>query len=140
MPDSIRQRLPDNITHIKKEIPLKGPTYRIIVNNYNNITKIFAAENDGFVRIWNFHTGNLLSSISISKPHVFDICLWDEGFLLAGHNGGVKLIDLKNNKIIKNLDEIGEGRGLAVIEYKQYGKCLTTENLKGLNLWINKFA
>ena len=140
LPDSIRQRLPDNITHIKKEIPLKGPTHRIIVNNYNNITKIFAAENDGFVRIWNFHTGNLLSSISISKPHVFDICLWDEGLLLAGHNGGVKLIDLKNNKIIKNLDEIGEGRGLAVIEYKQYGKCLITENLKGLNLWINKYA
>ena len=138
--DADKQKLHINANHIKKEIPLKGPTHRIIINKYNNITKIFAAENDGFVRIWNFHSGNLLSSINISKSPVFDICLWDEGHLFAGYTGGVKLVDLKNNKIIKNFDEIGEGKGLSVIEYKKYGKCLITENLKGLNLWTNKFA
>ena len=60
---------------IKQEIPLKGPIERVIIKEYSNITKLFAAENDGFVRIWNFHDGNLLSEINISKYKVYDICL-----------------------------------------------------------------
>ena len=113
---------------------------RIIVKAYNDITKIFAAENERFVRIWNFHTDNLLNSINISKRSAFDICLWDNGHLFAGYSGGFKLVDIKNNKIIKNFDEKGEARGLALIGLEKYGKCLLTENFKGINLWINKFA
>ena len=125
---------------IKKEIPLKGPTERVIIQEYNNITKLFAAENDGFVRIWNFHTGNLLSEINISKSKVFDICLWDDGHLFAGYCGGVKLVDLKNNKIIKNFHDKGEGKKIVTIDYHKFGKCLITENYKGIFLWINKFS
>ena len=99
--DEDKQKLQINATYYEKVIPLKGPTQRINVKNYNNLTKIFAAQNDGFVRIWNFHSGNLLSSINIIKSAVFDIYLWDDGDLFAGCTGGVKLVDLKNNKVIK---------------------------------------
>ena len=125
---------------IKKEIPLKGPTERIIIKEYSNITKLFAAENDGFVRIWNFHNGNLLSEINISKSKVFDICLWDDEYLFAGYGGGVKLIDLKSNKTMRGFRETGEARNIVAIDYHKFGKCLLIENHKGIFLWINKFS
>ena len=130
----------DDNFRIKQEIPLKGPPERIIIKEYSNITKLFAAENDGFVRIWNFHDGNLLSKINISKSKAFDICLWDDEYLFAGHGGGVKLVDLKNNKIIKNFDEKGEARKIVTIDYHKFGKCLIIENFNGIFLWINKFS
>ena len=139
--DKVKQNLHINGDyHVKQEIPLKGPIKKIIVKAYNDITKIFAAENEGFVRIWNFHTGKLLNSINISKSSVFDICLWDNGHLFAGYSGGFKLVDIKSNKILKNFDEKGEARGLALIGLEKYGKCLLTENFKVFNLWINNFA
>lgn len=125
---------------IKQEIPLKGPIERVIIKEYSNITKLFAAENDGFVRIWNFHDGNLLSEINISKSKVYDICLWDDEHLFAGYGGGIKLVDLKNNKIIKNFEEKGEARSIVTIDYHKFGKCLIIENYKGIFLWINKYS
>ena len=125
---------------IKQEIPLKGPIERVIIKKYSNITKLFAAENDGFVRIWNFHDGNLLSEINISKSKVYDICLWDDEQLFAGYGGGIKLVDLKNNKIIKNFEEKGEARSIVTIDYHKFGKCLIIENYKGIFLWINKYS
>ena len=130
----------DDNFRIKQEIPLKGPPERIIIKEYSNITKLFAAENDGFVRIWNFHDGNLLSKINISKSKAFDICLWDDEYLFAGHGGGVKLVDLKNNKIIKNFDEKGEARKIVTIDCRKFGKFLMIENFNGIFLWINKFS
>jgi WD40 repeat protein len=39
------------------------PHYGLIVYNNENYTKLIETGMDGYIRIWNFHTGNLLMSI-----------------------------------------------------------------------------
>ena len=115
----------------------KGPLY-IMVKKCGNITKLFAVMKENTVKIWNFHTTKLLDEINISKTIIKSICLWDEENLLIGTGGGLKLIDLNKNKLIKNYTEVVHIDRMDICTIPKYGKCLITENYNGMNLWINK--
>jgi WD40 repeat protein len=48
-----------------------------------NITELVECEFYGFVRIWNFHSGNLIRKIEICKKiPLVSLCLWNTEFLL----------------------------------------------------------
>ena len=115
----------------------KGPLY-IMVKKCGNITKLFAVMKENTVKIWNFHTTKLLDEINISKTIIKSICLWDEENLLIGTGGGLKLIDLNKNKLIKNYTDVVHIDRMDICTIPKYGKCLITENYNEMNLWINK--
>ena len=115
----------------------KGPLY-IIVKKSGNITKLFAGMKENTIKIWNFHSTQLLSEISISKVTIKSICLWDKENLLVGTSGGLKLIDLNKNKLAKNYTDIINIDRMDICTIPKYGKCLITENYNEMNLWINK--
>ena len=115
----------------------KGPLY-IIVKKCGKITKLFAGMKENTIKIWNFHSTQLLSEISISKLTIKSICLWDEENLLVGTSGGLKLIDLNKNKLAKNYTDIINIERMDICTIPKYGKCLITENYNEMNLWINK--
>ena len=124
--------------HIFEDVEYsKGPLY-IIVKKCGNITKLIAVMKENTVKIWNFHSTQLLAEISISKSTIKSICLWDEENLLIGTSGGLKLIDLNKNKHVKNFGDIVDIARMYICTIQKYGKCLITSNYKEIFLWINK--
>ena len=116
------------------------PHYGLIVYNNENYTKLIETSMDGYIRIWNFHTGNLLMSIkagisvipgNISKKikkmeMLCGICLWNDEFLFAGCNKVIKIIELKNGNILKTIND-DNIMTLKKIQHPKLGECLITQ-------------
>ena len=93
----------------------------------------------GNIRIWNFHSGELLSKIKVSDKSLLAICLLDNDYLFVGDEDNlIKLIDLKSKKVIQNLS----GHNNNVIAFKKlihpkFGECLISKGGYGdkIKLW-----
>ena len=51
---------------------------KFIIFNKENITEIIVASYDGYIRIWNFNSEELLKNIKVFKAKLFDICIWND--------------------------------------------------------------
>jgi len=115
--------------------------FSFIINNENGIVKIIESICDGQIRIWDFKRGYLLNRIKVSDYRVFGICLWNEKYLFVGcEDTKIKLIDLKNGKIINELT--GHSKDvitIKLINHPKYGKCLISQGLEEdqIKLWTN---
>ena len=95
---------------------------------------------DGNIRIWNFHSGELLNKIKVCDKGLNGICLWnDENLFVGCEDKTIKLINLNKLLIIKNLD----GHNNSVINIKKiihpkYGECLISQgsDIDKIKLWI----
>ena len=116
--------------------------FSIIINNHKEIIKLIESCNDGIIRIWNFHSADLIYKIIVNSQPLFGICLWNENYLLAScEDKEIKLIDLKNEKSIKNLS--GHSKAVAAIKkivLPKYGECLISQGMRDdqIRLWISK--
>ena len=73
----------------------------IINNNKKENLELIDSSEDGNIRIWDFHNGNLLKKINITKNMLYGICLWNNRYLFTGCGDNyIKLIDLNSGKII----------------------------------------
>ena len=114
----------------------------IIINDNNKNIKLIESSNFGDIRIWNFHSGKLLKKLKISNYSLLGICLWDNEHIFVGcGDRTIKLIDINNNLIIKNL--ISHDKEVFTIKkfnHPKYGMCLISQGLKenNIKLWINK--
>ena len=54
-----------------------------VINDYNDIIKLIESSL-GIIRIWNFHSGLLLSKINIGDIDLRSICLWDKNHIFIG--------------------------------------------------------
>ena len=96
---------------------------------------------DGFIRMWNFHSGSFIKKIKISED-VYGICLWNKYLLVGCEKKKIKIVDLENRVLIK--DCFGGEDGVVIdmkkINFSPYGDCLVTQNKeKGeIKLWINE--
>lgn len=114
----------------------------IVIHKRNDIIELIESSNDGYIRIWNFHTGEVLKKIKVSHNRLYGICIWYDDFLLAGcKDKTIKLIDLKNEKNIKNLP----GHNDRVFTIKKiilpvYGQCILSQSLleNQIKLWSIK--
>ena len=102
----------------------------IIINNLEEIVKLIESSCSGNVRIWNFHSGQLLNKIKVIDDWIYGICLWDNNFLFVGcKSGEIKLIDLNKDIIIKDL--IGHNDKVLTIKkikHPKYGHYLISQN------------
>ena len=116
----------------------QGRCFSIIIKEEKNLIKIISSCEKGNIRIWNFNTGNLISKIKISGM-LYGICLWNDDYLFAGSGDNkIKLIDLNNSKIIRELS--GHNQVVSTIKkiiHPKYGECLISHGLDSIILWKN---
>ena len=114
----------------------------IIIFDKDEIIKMIESSGDGNIRIWNFHTGELLQKLTITKKRLFGMCLWDDEYLFVGcEDKTIKLIEIKSGEIINNL--IGYNKVILTIKkimHPKYGKCLLSQGNYNnqIKLWANK--
>jgi len=134
----INRKLHLDDNHVIRDVRYaEGPHY-ILVKKCGNITKLFAGMKENTVKIWNFHSAQLLSEINISKSTIKGLSLWDEENLLVGTGSGLKLVDLNKNKLAKSYVDIANIARMDICTIPKYGKCLVTSSYQVMNLWINK--
>jgi len=76
-----------------------------MIKKEKEITKLFDGSNDGYIRIWNFHTGELLNKILICKNfRVLGFDFLDDKYIICGTSKDIiELFDIETKKIIKNI-------------------------------------
>lgn len=98
------------------------------------------SDGNGYVRLWEFHTGLLIKSISPDKSiNLRGICLWNENYLFgSGSDFQIKLIDINNGKFVKSIKaHTSTVCTLEKIMHPKYGESLISQGLDGkLKLWI----
>ena len=116
--------------------------YHYIINEFENIPQLIESGDDGYIRIWDFHEGNLIKKIEIDKNCIYSLCLWNSNYLFgASEDHSMKLIDLQAGMVIKNsnfhYDMICT---IKKIIHPLYGECLISQGYKKdqIKLWINK--
>ena len=114
--------------------------YSIIINNKNgkNI-KLIESSIDAIIRIWNFHSGELIDKIKIGNK-CCAICLWNNNFLFTASRD-IELIDLNSKKIISVLNN--HNSDVITIKkfiHPKFGECLISQGVfyGEIKLWINK--
>ena len=117
----------------------QGNCLSIIIKIDNNIIKIINSCTNGYIRIWNFHSGNLLKRINVGDK-LYGICSWNNDYLFVGFiDHSIKLIDLKEGKIIKELNgHYQEVTAIQKISHPKYGECLISHGCDSIILWNGK--
>ena len=114
----------------------------IIVDNSKEVIKLIESSGDGFIRIWKFHTGELLNKIHIGKNELRGLCLWNNNYLFVGcTDNSIKLVELKNGIIIKSLTGLNnEVCTIKKIVHPTFGECIITQGWENdqIKLWVIK--
>ena len=114
----------------------------IQINEINDILFLVESCSFGFVRIWNFHSAELINKIKVYDDWIFGICLWDKDYaFVACKYKIIKLVNLTNGLIEKNLE--GHNSGIFTIKkvnHPIFGKCLLSQGYENdqIRIWINK--
>ena len=131
------------ITKIKyiKNI-LKKWVIVIIVNDKKEKVELLDSCEDGHIRIWDFHTAELIKEIQVLNEDLCGILLWGNEYLFAGgENKTMILIELRFGETLRILNE-NKGRLLTIkkINHPQYGQCIITQSKEKsqIKLWIIK--
>ena len=98
----------------------------ILIHNIDGIIKLIESNDEGIIKIWNFHNGELLKKINVINKKLYGICLWNNNNLFVGcEDKAIKLININNDKIIKSLSG-HEGSVITIkkIVHPKYGECL----------------
>ena len=127
----------DSIDHEKD----KSVHISITINDFKNVIKLIESSYDGNIRIWNFHSGDLIKKIYISAYQLNGICLWNNKYLFVGcHDKNMKLINLDNEEI---KDISGHKHYVLAIKkviHPKLGECLISQGSLNdqIKLWTVK--
>ena len=127
----------------EKKINFDGYFYSSVINilDDNNVQLIVSGD-DGFIRIWDFHQGNLIKNIETDKNCIYSLCLWNESYLFgASEDATIKLIDLNAGVIIKELK--AHNKMVCTIKkiiHPYFGECLISQGFRKdqILIWRNK--
>ena len=114
----------------------------VIVNDKKEKVELLDSCEDGHIRIWDFHTAELIKEIQVLNEDLCGILLWGNEYLFTGgENKTMILIELRFGETLRILNE-NKGRLLTIkkINHPQYGQCIITQsNEKSqIKLWIIK--
>ena len=125
--------------YIDKEVKKDIHGNDIVDDSNDNLVKLFETCNDGYVRIWDFHFGDLLNKIKICDDGIKSICIWDENTIFVGcDDATIKMVDINKNEILHVL--YGHRQRvccLKIVEHEKYGKCFISKGWGGdfIKLW-----
>ena len=106
------------------------------------VVELVECEFYGYIRIWNFHSGNLIKKIEICRRiPLVSMCLWNKNYLLVSCvDYTIKLVDFINYAFIKSFKgHNNEVCTLKKIIHPMYGECLISQGLfnEQIKMWIN---
>ena len=114
-------------------------------NNDINIINLIESSCDGNIRIWNFHTGELIKRIEVisnGEYLLYGMCLWDNEYIFVGcSDRTVKLVEINSGKIVKYLTGFSDFvLTIKKVNHPFYRECLLTKgnNYDMIKLWIIK--
>ena len=111
----------------------------VIINKFGEKIKLIESCEDGYIRIWNFHSCELIRKINTENNNLYGICLWSKNYIFVGcKDQSIKLIELKNGLLIKSL----KGHKGRIISFKKIeqnnNEYLFSQGLDGtIKQWIN---
>ena len=111
----------------------------IVDDSNENLVRLIETCNDGYVRIWDFHLGEMLNKIKICDEGIKSICLWDENTIFVGcDDATIKMVNINTNEILHVL--YGHKQRvccLKIIEHEHFGKCIISKGWGGdfIKLW-----
>ena len=111
---------------------------KLIISEKEDIIKLFESCYDGYLRIWNFHSNELIKKLKITEEPLKGICLWNEEYLFVGFFNKVELIELNNDINISKLSEnVEDIITIKKISHYKYGQCLLTQgsNYSQIKIW-----
>ena len=112
----------------------------ILINNKKSNVELINIDNYNKIKIWDFHSGKLLKLI-IVKEALFSMCIWNNKYLFLGCENNMKLLDLKNEKIIKAFNGHNDKiKTIIKLVHPKYGECLLTQGQyqESIKLWGEK--
>ena len=111
-----------------------------VINNKDEIIELIESCIDGNIRIWDFHSGELLNKINVNNECLYGICLWNKEYLFVGcKDKTIKLISLSKKIIIKKLKTNNPVITIKKITYHKDREYLVSQEIGGkINLWINE--
>ena len=116
----------------------RGLENNIIIYKEEGIIKLIDLYEEGIVRIWNFHSAELLKKIDIFG--IYSICLWNNKYLfMGGVNNAIQLFELKNGEIINSfLVHEDIVKTIRKMIHPKYGECLVSQSAyqEDIKLWI----
>ena len=114
----------------------------VVINYIEENVVLIESDGNGYIRIWNFNTAELLKTIaSHSSVNLRGICQWNDRYLFgAGNDNQVKLFDLEEGKFVTSFkSHTSTVCTIEKIMHPKYGGCLVTQALDGkLKLWVPK--
>ena len=112
----------------------------VIIKKIEDVIKLIESCADNYIRIWTFHSGELLGKIDC-KNGLLGICIWNNEYLFTGcKDNCIKLIDIKNYKIVKSLS--GHNNYVCTIRkivHPKYGGCIISQSWHNddIKIWLN---
>jgi len=92
----------NNALYHKYNDYIKRLHFSLIIKKYEEVIKLIESCYDGNLRIWNFHSGDLLQKIKVGVGGLQSICFNNNGDLIVSNNKNIKMINL-NNEFITDL-------------------------------------
>lgn len=91
------------------------------------------------IRLWNFHTGELLKILRINFCEIYCLCLWDKDrIFIGGGDGKIKLVDLKLNAMLNEYKRKHNDSILTIktIVHPKFGECfISFSRDETISLW-----
>lgn len=99
------------------------------------------SDGTGNIRVWDFHSGNVITTVSSSGVNLRGICIWNDQYIISsGSDHSAKIYDIDGMKAVKNLTQhTSTVCSVMKIYIPKFGECLISHGLDGkLKLWANQ--
>ena len=112
-----------------------------IFSDKKKLVKIFFPCKEGYILIFNFHSGEMINKIFCGNNNdiLIGFCLWNENFAFTGgKNKVLKLIDINKGEIIEEFKEHKQWIcSIKKIKHNHLGQILVTHGLDNkIKLWM----
>ena len=112
-----------------------------VFKSSDNITKIFFPCKEGYLLIFNFHTGEMIEKILCGNDgdNLIGLCLWNEKYAFTvGKNKILKLVDLNKKEVSKEFKEHKQLIcSIKTIRHDSLGQIVITHGLDNkIKLWM----
>ena len=111
----------------------------IIIIKSEEMIKMVESCGDGLIRIWNFHTAEILNRIYVCNCYLYGMHILNgENILVGCRDKKIRIVDVKNSLIKKEIE--GHNKEILTIKkifHPQFGECLISQGKSNdqIKLW-----
>ena len=122
----------------------KSKYHIAFMSRINNKIELFIS-NGNNISIWDieniYDPINTINIKSNNNSFIYDMCLWNENYILVSTNIGFQIIDFENNKLVLCLDECKEkkySKIRKIYKSENYHSIVGIDRNNKLCLWTKK--